>query len=252
MKIEDVIKKNPNLKLLSKAKLSKALEKYEFSKAEIDDYHKPKELHQIYSKPTKTKPLKITAPPYSFQIDIALLPTYKGSNAGKDKFFIAVDILSRKAFAYVLKSGKMKDVLDVYENFLVDVDEQVHSVAGDDFFNNAEFKEFNEHMLIDVWTDVAKDDHITRTGDKLGIVDRCIRTLKMYIQKYMIAHKTTKWTTVLKQITELYNDTANAGLNDMTPDEVFSDYDYMLGLYKGQKAMNKEASKSFDFPVGHG
>ena len=57
------------------------------------------------------------------------------------------------------------------------------------FFNNEEFLEFNKEMYIEVYTDVAKEDHIVKgKGDKLGIVDRCIRTIKKYIQKYMLLH----------------------------------------------------------------
>ena len=46
------------------------------------------------------------------------------------------------------------------------------------FFNNEEFLEFNKEMYIEVYTDVAKEDHIVKgKGDKLGIVDTCIRTI---------------------------------------------------------------------------
>ncbi len=177
--LDDILKANPNYKLLGKTKLRKRLELEDVSKEEINEYFNPKEINQIYSKPKSYKSLKITAPPYSVQMDIALLPAYKKQIGSKDKFLVIVDILSRKAFCYVLKSGKMSEVLDKYEEFLKDVDEQVNSVAGDDFFNNTEFKDFNNEMLINVYTDVAKDDHIIKgEGDKLGIVDRFIKTIK--------------------------------------------------------------------------
>ena len=249
--LESILKENPDLKLLSKTKLKKRLENQGVKKEEIDEHFNPTELHQVYAKPKKYKPLKITALPYSFQIDVAFLPSYKKQNNGIDAFFICVDILSRKAFAYPLKSRKMKDILEVYEKFIDDVDEPINSVAGDDEFNNTEFKAFNSKMDIQVFTDVAKDDHIVKgKGDKLGIVDRCIRTLKQYIQKYMLAHEDLKWTTYIHKLIDLYNDTSNNGIKDMTPNEVFDDYDYMIGLYKGQKSYNKEVSESFDLKVG--
>jgi hypothetical protein len=129
-KLEKILKENPNYQLLGKSKLKKELEYEGITKEDIDTYFNPKELNHIYSKPKTYKSLKITAPPYSFQLDVALLPTYKKQNGGQDKFLILVDILSRKAFAYPLKSGKMNDVLNAYEQFLIDVDEQVNSVAG--------------------------------------------------------------------------------------------------------------------------
>ena len=36
----------------------------------------------------------------------------------------------------------------------------------------------------------------------------------------------------------------------MTPNEVFDDFDYMLGLYKGQKKYNSKVNESFDLKPG--
>jgi hypothetical protein len=236
--LKELLEKRPELKLVSKGKLYQTLNDDGITKDEINKHLNPNEITQIYAKPNKRAMFKITASPYSFQMDIGLLPAYKKQNKGKDKFLILVDILSHKAFTYVLKSGKMKDVLDVYETFLVDVEEQVNSVAGDDFFNDAEFQEFNKELYISVFPNVAKDDHITKMGDKLTIVDRCIRTIKQLLQKYMLTHNTTKWTGALSQIIDLYNDKPNEGIKDMKPNQVFDDCDCMQGLYKGQKKQN--------------
>ena len=250
-KLEELIKHNPNLKLLGKTKLKQKLELEGISNKEIDEYFSPKEINQIYAQPKKYKPLKITAPPFSFQMDIALLPTYKRQNSGRDQFLIIVDILSRKAFTYVLKSGKMKHVLAAYEKFLIEREGEVHSVAGDNFFNNPQFMEVNKDMMIEVYTNVAAEDHIIKgKGDVLGIVDRCIRTIKKYIQKYMLINDDFKWTSYLDKVVDLYNDTAHQGLKNMTPNEVFDDFDYMLGLYKGQKKYNSKVNESFDLKPG--
>ena len=204
--MEEILKQNPSLKLLGKTKLKQKLEGLGITNKEIDEYFNPKELNQIYALPKKYKPLKITAPPFSFQMDVALLPAYKNQNKGKDQFLILVDILSRKAFAYVLKSGKMKHVIAAYEDFIKERGCEVNSVAGDNFFNNAEFLNLNKELYIEVYTDVAKEDHIVKgRGDELGIVDRCIRTIKKYIQKYMHIHHDFRWTKYLDEIIDLYN-----------------------------------------------
>ena len=249
--MEEIFKQNPSLQLLGKSKLKQKLEGLGISNKDIDEYFSPKEINQIYAQPKTYKPLKITAPPFSFQMDVALLPAYKKQNKGKDQFLILVDILSRKAFAYVLKSGKMKHVIAAYEEFVKDTSCEVNSVAGDNFFNNAEFLKYNKELYIEVYTDVAKEDHIVKgKGDKLGIVDRCIRTIKKYIQKYMLIHDDFKWTGYLDKIIELYNDTPNQGIDNHTPEEVFSDYAYMMGLYKGQKKYNQQVNESFDLEPG--
>ena len=85
-----IFNENPNLKLLSKSKLLKTLVDKGISKSDIDEYYKSSELHQVYAKPKSYKPLKITAEPYSFQIDIAFLPSYKKYNNGIDSFLFVL------------------------------------------------------------------------------------------------------------------------------------------------------------------
>jgi len=248
-KLEDLLDENPSFKLLSKGKLKKKLELEHISKEEIDAYLNPKELYQIYAKPKKYKPLKITSDPYSFQCDISFLPAFKDDNDGIEAFFIIVDILSRKAWAYPLKSRKMKDILNAYQKFLSDSGllDEVNSIAGDNEFNKTEFVEFNKQLHIKTYFNIAKDDHIIQgKGDVLGIVDRCIRTIKQYIQKKMVSDDDFEWTRYLDEIIDLYNNTTHQGLKDMTPNEVFLDYDYMVGLSKGQKKYNKDVNETFD------
>lgn len=252
-RLSDLVAKHPELKLLSKGKLYARVKDEGITRREVDDYLSVQEVTQLYARPRYAKKgerFKITAPPYSFQIDVAILPAYKRSNGGTDKFFIAVEILSRMAFAYPLKSGKMSAVLKVYEQFLIDAGEPVNSVAGDAFFDNEAFLTMNDELGINVFTDVAKDDHITKMGDKLGIVDRCIRTVKQLIQKYMLTHKTTKWTQFLPTVLQLYNETPHSGLKGMTPSEVYDDVDFMVGLHKGHRAHNEKVNAKIKIKAG--
>jgi hypothetical protein len=248
-----ILEANPNLVLLSKTKLTARLKKDGVSKEDIDSYFNPRELNQVYAKPKKYQPLKITAPPLSFQMDVAFLPAYKKQNKGITAFLILVDIQSRKAFAYPLKSTKMADILDAYKLFLSKsgLYNEVNSVAGDDEFNNAEFLAFNESLSIQVYTDVAKDEHIIKgKGDKLGIVDRCIRTIKQYIQKYMHTHDDFEWTSYLDKLIELYNDTPNAGVMNKTPDVMYGDTYLQQGLHTKQKRYNKRVNETYDLKPG--
>lgn len=253
--MEEIIKENPSYKLLSKAKLIKKVrDNYDdISVKEIEKWYDSRELSQIYKKPapqSKDSKLVITAPPRSFQIDVALLPSYKKYNGNIDRFLLLVDILSKKAFAYPLKSNSMEHVLDKYEEFIIDADEPVHSVAGDAFFDNDEFKVYNNELYVNVYTDVAKDDHITRKADKLGIVDRCVRTIKQMIQKYMLENKNLKWTKFLPEIIEAYNDTPHSGLKGSTPNDVYDDEDYLIGLYDAQKKRNAKVFNKIKFNIG--
>ena len=71
---------------------------------DINEYLKNQEVSQINSTVNKTYQYKITAPPHTFQIDIfwwkrgeTLIP-----------ILLLVDILSRKAWAYVLTKARKK------------------------------------------------------------------------------------------------------------------------------------------------
>ena len=169
--MQKLLKENPKLSLLSKTKLYSIASEHDITKKEVDEYFESKEIYQIYKPRTKKTKLVITAPPYSFQIDIIILPKYKHSNNGVTRFLLLVDILSRKAYAYILKTGKMDEVIDKYLDFIKNVEEPLNSIAGDDFFNNKKFIEVNKELMINLYTDVSKDDHLVRGSDKLRILD---------------------------------------------------------------------------------
>jgi hypothetical protein len=247
--MEQIIKENKNWGLLSKSKLYLRVKDLGISKQEVSDYLENKEIYQIYKKQPKKTKLKITAPPYSFQIDVVFIKEFKKQNK-TDKFLLMVDILSRKAYALPLKNGKMSDVLKKYEDLIIQIDEPINSVSGDNFFENEVFKTFNEVLQINVFTDIAKSDHITRSSNKLGILDRSVRTIKNLIQKKMIATDNTKWVSYLQDILDLYNSNNHSGIKDMTPNEVFDDPDYCLALYKNQKSENKKEFKKVSIDIG--
>ncbi len=54
-------------------------------------------------------------------------------------------------------------------------------------------------------TSITKDEHISQ-GNKLGIIDRWVRTLKEMIDRYRIAvSKQTSFSTILDQVIITYN-----------------------------------------------
>jgi hypothetical protein len=56
-------------------------------------------------------------------------------------------------------------------------------MEGDDEFNTKIFRDINEVKNIRLDTSVANDNHFA-AGNKLGIIDRLVRTLKENISKY--------------------------------------------------------------------
>ena len=203
-------------------KLRKAGE--EFDEKELRHAYKQQEVNQRTQRQKKpVKQLKITGPPGSYQIDLVFLPKYRSSNRGVTTFLLLVEIPSRKAFAYPIKSKKPSDILDAYEKFYEDHDGNLSNVYGDDEFNSRWFRAFNDVLNVNVHTGVAKDDHISKYSDRLGIIDRLVRTLRKLMNKYMLLQNTTQWSKWLPEIISLYNKIPHASLNDRTPDEASAD-----------------------------
>ena len=232
-RIREIIKEKPSFKLLGKARLYKVLKPIDkkITMKMVAEYLEDKPLQQVFHRPVEPVPLKITAKPRSFQIDIIEMTKYKKQNKGLSKFLLIADVMSRKAFAYPMKSGKMDEVLDKYKQFCADVG-NINSVTGDDFFKNNAFLKFNQSKDIETFTDVAKDDHVSY-GNKLGIVDRLTRTLKGLIKRKMVDDDNVKWTEYLDEIVNLYNSTPHSSLNDDTPN----------GRWKNKRDQEEEHSK---------
>lgn len=251
-RLKSILDNDPKLKILGRAKLKQVLKAQGISANIVDKYYDSRELNQIFSRSKKPGlELKINSPLNCFQIDIVLMSPYKSANNGVDKFLLLVDILSRKAFAYILKSGKADDVLVAYKQFMDDVGQaNVISVAGDAFFGNDAFVRFNEERDINVFHDVAAEDHMSKYGNKLGIIDRLVRTLKAYLKKFMLEARSARWTKMLQDVIELYNDSPHSSLQGKTPNEAYKDIPFLTGIYLKQAAHNREVLASVKLTVG--
>ena len=223
--MQAIFDENPSYRVLGRAKL-KTLLKGRVSPAQIDAYIDSSELHQTHAQaPSKTREFKrITGVPNAFQIDVVVYPRYKASNGGKDRFLLLEDILTRKAWAYVLPSNSMADVLAAYTKFTEQLGKRLVSVAGDDFFSSKAFLEFNSQKGIQVSTIVAAEEHmVSGGGDKLGLIDRLCRTLKDITGKLIKVKGNTRWTGFLHEAVDLYNKTPHRSLNNMSPADAYND-----------------------------
>ncbi len=232
-------------------KLRKAGE--EFDEKELRHAYKQQEVNQRTQRQKKPdKHLKITGPPGSYQIDLIFLPKYRSSNRGVETFLLLVEIPSRKAFAYPIKSKKPSDILDAYEKFYEDHDGNLSNVYADNEFKPEWFKAFNDVLNVNVHTGIAKDDHISKHSNRLGIIDRLVRTLRKLMNKYMLLHNSTQWSKWLPDIISLYNKTPHASLNDRTPDEASADVNGLEKRFKMDVRHNQAEDTEKVSPVSVG
>jgi CRISPR/Cas system CSM-associated protein Csm2 small subunit len=141
-----------------------------FSKQEIDNFYKNNEFQQQQAVIPDDTYRKITSPPDCYQIDYMFKErTLRAMNKNINAFFVAINILSRKAYVFPVKSRKTEALIEVFKKFL-DKAGHVAGVEGDNEFDNKEFQKFCDSRNINVITNVAEKDHKFGTGDKLGSV----------------------------------------------------------------------------------
>jgi len=115
--LAQILKDKPEFQIMSQDKLYQAIRNntdHRITHKTIKEYFKNRELTQIYKKPTNNYNYKIIGPPRSFQLDVILLPDFKGTNNGIYQILMLIDIQSRKQTMYPLMSGKLNDILDSY------------------------------------------------------------------------------------------------------------------------------------------
>ena len=217
---------------------------------DINEYLKNQEVSQINTTVNKTYQYKITAPPHTFQIDIfwwkrgeTLIP-----------ILLLVDILSRKAWAYVLTKSKKEKRAEVSVKTLEEFKDEVGSInglTGDNEFSTAAIRKFCEDNDIRLDTSVAKEEHISN-GNKLGIIDRLVRTLRELIEKYydVTGYRTDNIKDVIKSIIDTYNNNSHRTLSNRTPNQVFKDNDDQMTRHLNDSVHNQQVYKTVSFDTG--
>ena len=217
---------------------------------DIQDYIKNQEVSQINTTVNKTYQYKITAPPRTFQIDIfwwkrgeTLIP-----------ILLLVDVLSRKAWAYVLTKSKKEKRAEVSVKTIQEFKDevgQINGLTGDNEFSSAPIKKFCDDNDIRLDTSVAKEEHISN-GNKLGIIDRLVRTLRELIERYfdITGHRTDNIKDVMKSIIDTYNNNSHRTLDNKTPNQVFKDNDDQMARHLNDTAHNQAIYQSVPFKDG--
>ncbi|DAC81542.1 TPA_asm: integrase [Coelastrella green algae MELD virus] len=252
----------PRLKYLGKSKLLQELKGHGISKAAVDKYFESSALHQVFAAPVK-RPARlqymITGQPRSFQIDILAGLGFAKKNKGFQYALLAVDILSRKAWAYPLKTRNMTEVITAYSKFVKDqgvnvkqVQHTINMINTDDEFGAKAFQQYNQELGIKVYSNVAAHDH-QQSGDFLGIIDRLCGTLKRQLQLRYVTHPGEEglWTKWLPRVVQDYNATLHSTLG-ITPNDAYDrSMDEQYQMYAAQKAANQALdAKAPKFQIG--
>jgi len=165
------------------------------------------------------------------QLDIFVLKKYESSNNGYGYILCIIDIFSRKAFCYPMKSKSLSDTTPAIKKFfstsglhefnskalVIIMSDSDSAFKGD---NRSEDQNFQK-ILSDnnaVLEPVKLNDH-----HALGVIDVFAKNLKRVLSKEFLENKSTEWVSILPKIIEQYNNTPHTSLDNITPNDAISD-----------------------------
>jgi len=224
--MEEIIRRyyyDPKTGFISSNALHKKLRKdgHNISLKKVRDFIKKQETAQIHTTPKRTKGRYIDAQPYSFQMDLLFYDKFKTINRGFGVFLVLIEITSRKAFVYPLKSKTAEQVKEALEKFFKKQKEvkYIYTDNGKEFLNSKVQK---------ILSDNIENTHFILQDDNhrsLGIINRFMRTLRERIEKWITANKTKKFIDVLDDLVNNYNNTEN--ISGWTPNKAHKNTDIL-------------------------
>lgn len=161
----------------------------------------------------KKTTFKITSEPGSYQVDLVFMP-YKKDNDNIVGFLLAIEITTRKAYMYPIRSKTVEDVSEAMAKLIAQTKPVIIQSDNEASFKSSTVQEMFsknniEHILH------APDDH-----NRMGIQDRMAKTIKDMLNKYFIANDTLRWIDVLPKLLKNYNSRPHGGLDGRTPNHM--------------------------------
>lgn len=231
----------------SAKKLHELVRKHGITFKQVSEFLKGQDTAQLYTTQKKIQPIPIDAPDDCYQADLAFYSQYKKQNSGYSVLLCLIEITSRKAFVYSLKSKESDEILRGMNEFFSDVSRppiRIYSDPGSEFKS----KSFNQLLK------KHKTEHIefqSKEHNNLGIVDRFVRTLREKIEKYMDNKGDRRYVSGLKSLVSGYNKTPHSSLSGLTPNEVFEDDNAREVIHDEKAAMTADARDTqLDLKIG--
>ena len=165
------------------------------------------------------------------QLDIFVLKKYESSNSGYGYILCIMDIFSRKAWCYPMKTKALSDTTPAIRKF----------------FSESGLHEFNKRALVIIMSDsdsafkgdnrneeenfqkVLSENNAVMDNVKLndhhalGVIDNFAKQLKRILSKEFLDNNNTNWTKILPTIVQQYNNTPHSALDNITPNDAIKD-----------------------------
>ena len=206
----------PNVNKLYKILKDKNID---VTKKDVDSYVKRQNENQLIAQTQTIKKnyghITAMAPNEEWQIDIFVFDKYYRQNNGFKYMLCAVDIFTRKAMIEPMKTKNIEDTSKAISK-LITLHGQPMIISSD---NDAAFTGEKFQAIINKY-DIIHNTNIMGDHFALGVIDRFARTLKTILNKMIIRNKNTNWMSHINDIVKKYNNSPNASLLDLSPNEV--------------------------------
>lgn len=172
----------------------------DISRRQVNDWLQKQEIHQIYlgaNKSKVTKPTVLSEP--GKQIGVDLIDMQNQEYDGYRYIFTAIDLFSKKAYAFALKDKTDKTVAEALKKLLVKVKpSSIRSDNGSEFISKEFQKVLERHGIKQVLSLPGKPQ-------SNGEVERFNGTLKRMINKIIQIEGSFDWVKELDRAVENYN-----------------------------------------------
>ena len=215
-------------------KLDKSL-----TQKQIREWLKKQAVNQVFQRPQKKRLRKVVGNTYnSYQIDLMFYNQYKTKNKHFVGLFTAINIVSRKAYAYPIKNRSLSEITRVFDKWLSELPEKPQVISSD---NEKSFVNLYKKNDIKYFTSLPGEH-----AGKTALVDSFHRTLRNMINRYMALYKTNNYIDVLPKLMNNYNNSTHSSIK-MPPNKVSKqDMDRIMM----EARMKDEETKPIDLAPG--
>ena len=153
-------------------------------------------------------------PNYCWDADVAFMKVYEKYNNGYRYFLLVIDTFSKYAFTVALRKNNAEEIKSAFKSIFRGFKRKPMKLRSD------MGREFNNHTVKSFLTEQTVEYFTTQNTEiKAHFAERCIKTIKSKLEKYMHNKRTYKWIDALQDITKSYNATIHNSIK-MAPKDV--------------------------------
>jgi len=188
--------------------------------------------------------IPITTPIKSYSADLTFFNQFAKVNSNYKILLTIINNNSKKAYVYPLKNKNKNSMIDAFNKFFIDVNNNINQLQTD---KGKEFqcikKLCDDHYVKLILFDTSDNKH------PMGIIERYNKTIRDKINNYMIAYNTKKYIDILPQLVQNYNNTIHSSTK-MKPNEVNENKENKLSNNKLKEYLEVKQEINNTFEIG--